>query len=445
MNRFLAAFTATVLGLLAVSCTGETVDYSEPPVTPPSSPSVEVTELPDDIPDVAPPTTPSAPLSSIPAETIRQFNDFSLNFYLANSKDSHENVCVSPLSVGAVLGMIANGDDGAARDGILSVLGLEESSEGLDDLNAYYRILLSNLPNIEDGIACDVTNTLWCDPTKYRIRKSFMEAIADSYYAYGIGISPNGEAGKNAINEFVGKNTNGLIDNFLKSPLQADLAFLNTIYFKAGWSNGFDISMTSKGKFLSIDGQEKETDFMWRCEMTEYNMTDDGTEAIRLNYGKTGQFSMTCILPSSKVNHIPLDEALSAANLSAIGKNMKEEYMIVRLPKFEVEMNNPNTFDILKDLGLDSTSSVQSPAKFGLITEANDFYLNLFIHATKIKVDENGTEGAAVSLGGMDEAVGPGDANSHIREIVFDRPFIFCIRENTTGTILFIGSVKTFS
>ena len=117
----------------------------------------------------------------------------------------------------------------------------------------------------------------------------------------------------------------------------------------------------------------------------------------------------------------------------------------MRLPKFEVEMNNPGTFDILRDLGLEGTSGVGTPAKFGLIAEANDFYLNLFIHATKIKVDENGTEGAAVSLGGMDEAVGPGDANSHIREIVFDRPFIFCIRENTTGAILFIGSVKTFS
>lgn len=445
MNRFFSAFTAAIASMLIVSCTGETVDYSKPPVTPSVTPpeeteSPEVTELPEEMPDVTTPTVASAPLSSIPAETIENFNDFSLRFYLANSAESHNNVCVSPLSVGAVLGMIANGDNGAARDGILKMLGFEESEAGLNALNAYYQTLISNLPNIEEDIACDVTNTLWCDPLNYRIRKSFMQVITDSYYAYGIGISPSGEAGRNAINEFVGKNTHGMIDNFLTSPLQIDLAFLNTLYFKAAWTYGFDQTMTSKRAFLDIDGKEKETDFMWRCDMTEYAMTDDGTEAIRLNYGINGQFSMTCILPSSRINHVTLDEALAADNFTAISENMKkEEYMIVRLPRFEVEMNNSNTLDILRSIGLNAGD------KFNLITDKSDFYLSCFIHATKIKADENGTEGAAVSLGGMDESAGPGDANNHIREIVFDRPFIFCIRENTTGTILFIGSVKTFS
>lgn len=446
MNRLSSAFTAAFLALLAVSCTGETVDYSEPPVTPSVTPSeIEVAEIPEDLPDVAPPTGPSAPLASIPAETVGHFNDFSLKFYLANSEGSSENVCVSPFSVGAVLGMIANGDNGAGRNEILKMLGFEESDDGLNALNTYYKTLISNLPNIEEGITCDVTNTLWCDPLKHRIRKSFMETIADCYYSYGIGISPSGESGKKAINEFVGKNTNGLIDNFLTTPLRVDLAFLNTIYFKAGWTNGFDEWMTSKGNFLNIDGKEKETDFMWICDMIEYGLTDDGTEAIRLNYGENEQFSMTCILPSSRINHIPIDEALAADNFNAIRKNMKEEYLIVRLPKFEVGMNNPNTLDILKVLGLECNNDAQSPSTFSLITDSNDFYLSCFIHATKIKVDENGTEGAAVSLGGMEVAIGPGDSNDYIREIVFNRPFIFYIQENTTGAILFIGSVKTFS
>lgn len=445
MNRFLSAFTTTILGLLIVSCTGETVDYSEPPVTPPAVIPPEVADLPTELPDATPPTEASAPLSSIPAETIEKFNDFSLRFYLANSGEMKGNVCVSPLSVGAVLGMIANGDDGAARDGILKMLGFEESADGLNALNTYYQTLISNLPNIEEGITCDVTNTLWCDPFAFRIRKSFMQAIMDSYYAYGIGINPGGVNGQKAINEFVDKNTNGLIKNFLSLPLEVSLAFLNTLYFKAGWSQGFEEYATSKRPFLDIDGKEKEIDFMFRCDMAEYACMEDGTEAIRLNYGENEQFSMTCVLPSSRINHIPLDEALAADNFNAISKNMKEEYMIVRLPKFEVEMNNPNTLDILKGLGLESNNYAQSPSTFSLITESNDFYLNCFIHATKIKVDENGTEGAAVSLGGMDEASGPGDSNHYIREIVFNRPFIFYIQENTTGVILFIGSVKTFS
>ena len=441
MNRLFSAFTVAILGLLIVSCTGETVDYSEPIVTPPE-PSEPTVDLSGKLPDVVPPSVVSAPLSSIPADVIEGFNDFSRRFYLANSEKSHDNICVSPLSVGAVLGMIANGDDGEGRNEILKMLGFEESEAGLNALNAYYQTLISNLPNIEEGISCDVTNTLWCDPLVYRIRKSFIQTISDSYYAYSIGINPGGRSGQVAINEFVGKSTNGLIKELLKSPLDIDMAFLNTIYFKAAWSEGFDEFITSKEKFLDIDGKRHETDVMCKCDIMEYAVTGDGTEAVRLNYGKLQQFSMTCILPTSRTNHIPLDEILTADNINSINQNMKEEYMIVRLPKFEVETNNPETLDILKELGLEKICSKENPAKFSLITESNEFLLKNFIHATKLKVDENGTEGAAASLGGMLESSGSGDENNAIREIVFDRPFIFYIQENTTGSILFIGSVK---
>ena len=438
MNRFFSAFVTAIAGLMIVSCSGETVDYSEPPVTKPdpSEPSEPSVELPSALPEVASPSTATAPLSSIPHEAVEGLNDFAWRFYLANSAQGHENVCVSPLSVGAVLGMIANGDDGAGRDEILKTLGLGQGEEGLNTLNAFYQTLLSNLPNIEEGITCDVTNTLWCDPS-ILIRQSFMQTITDSYYAYGIGINPGGENGRKAINEFVDKNTNGLIKNFLSSPLYVSLAFLNTLYFKAGWTVGFDEYDTSKRTFLNIDGKEKETDFMFRGDMMEYARTEDGTEAVRLNYGTQGQFSMTCVLPSSMINHIPLDEALDSDNIKSLNKGMKEEYVMMWLPKFEIESNNPRTIDILKHLGLENVGSGSQP--FGLIVDQRNFYLQCFIHATKLKVDENGTEGAAVSLGGMTEG-----ENSSIREIIFDRPFIFYIQENTTGTILFIGSVKTF-
>ena len=448
MNRFFSTFTASILGMLIVSCTGETVDYSEPPVTPSVTPSgetesPEVTELPEELPDVTTPTVASAPLSSIPAETIENFNDFSLRFYLANSAGGHENVCVSPFSVGAVLGMIANGDDGSARNEILKTLRFEESDGGLNALNSYYQTLISNLPNIEEGIKCDVTNTLWCDPSAFRIRKTFMHTIMDCYYAYGVGINPGGLTGQKAINEFVDKTTNGLIRKFLQSPLDANLAFLNTLYFKAGWSQGFGEDAISRRSFLDIDGKESETDFMFRCGMTEYSETEDGTKAIRLNYGEKGQFSMTCVLPSSEINHISLDEALTSYNIRSINNGMKEEYVKMWLPKFEIESNNQKTLDVLKGLGMENICSGRYV--FGRIAASEDFSLTCFIHATRLKVDENGTEGAAVSLGGMDNAVGPGFEESSIREVIFDRPFIFYIQENTTGTILFIGSVKTFS
>ncbi|MDE5586695.1 MAG: hypothetical protein K2I92_10255, partial [Muribaculaceae bacterium] len=251
---------------------------------------------------------------------------------------------------------------------------------------------------------------------------------------YGIGISPNGEAGKNAINEFVGKNTNGLIKDFLKKPLEANLAFLNTLYFKAGWTNAFVEWETSERTFVDIEGKEQVTDFMSNGEFAEYAVTEDGTEAVRFNYGELKQFSMMCILPSSNINPPDLDEVLTLDNISDLNKKMNYMRVYVWLPKFEIEMNNPNTLSILTSMGMTDLSD------FSLITDTGEFYLNSFIHATKIKVDENGTEGAAVSLAEMTSGV-----HVSVPKVVFDRPFIFYIQENTTGAILFIGSVKTFS
>ncbi|MDE5839723.1 MAG: hypothetical protein K2H49_02270 [Muribaculaceae bacterium] len=433
MKKSFIAFSGLISMLLS-SCAGETVDYTEPPVPNPI--------IPEEIPDVVPPSMASAPLDKISGEAIANINDFSLRFYLANSEKNHDNVCVSPLSVGSVLGMMANGDNGLARNEILKTMGFKENEDGLGELNFCYQTLISNLPNMDEDVCCNITNTLWCDPNYYYIRKSFMQTISDSYYATGIGISPRGVDGKEAINAFVSRNTNGLIDNFLIEPLDVTLAFLNTIYFKASWNSAFDEFLTSRNTFIDIENNELKTDFMCSCDYNLYSVTEDGTEAVRLDYGMNRKFSMTFILPSSQINHMALDEVLTPGNLDQLDRNWRGEKILLRIPKFEIEMNLPNTIDILKEIGMEKVCSQDPHAVFHQITESSDFYLKCFIHATKLKVDEKGTEGAAASLGGMVDSAGPGHENN-IREINFNRPFIFYIQENTTGAILFIGSVKT--
>lgn len=429
MNSFLKTF-AGIMALSLASCLGETVDYTGPEICPGFT----------DVPILYPPEMASAPLSTVSSESVEGSNEFALNFYLASSKECHGNVCVSPFSVSSVLAMIANGSTGTGRDEILTLLGFEASASGLNALNTHYQTLLSNLPNIEDGISCNFTNSLWCDPMQHSINESFMHTISDYHYAGRVDFAPGGESGKELINRFVSLNTNGLIKEFLSSPLDIDLAFLNTTYFKAGWSEPFSKDNTSKGDFYDIDHKKQETDFMRNNALMGYVRTDDGSEAVRLDYGESRQFSMTFILPTTQINHVALDEVLTADNIRQINNDMIYEYLSLKLPKFELEFNNPNTMKILEEIGLEQVCS--GIAFFDKISD-DPFYLNCFIHATKLKVDEEGTEGAAASLGGMETAVGPGSEKPH--EIVFDRPFIFYIQESTTGSILFIGSVKTFS
>lgn len=437
MNRFLIAF-AGFATLSLVACNGETVDYSDPNHTP----NYDI-----DIPEVFPPSTASAPLTSVSPDAVTSSNEFSLKFYLANSKECKGNLCVSPFSVGSVLGMLANGDDGEARNEILTLLGFDASEEGLSALNTHYQTLLSNLPNIEEEIACNFTNTLWCDPLDGPIYEQFMQTISDKFYATYIPQTPKGYQGEYAINQFVSKNTNGLIDNFLSEPLNVEYAFLNTSLFKAGWNQSFIKEDTKTGEFHDINNKKQKTDFMCSdpySEYTQYTKIDDGTESVRIFYGKDAQFSMTLILPDKNKSKKSFEDVLTIENIRKINDGLKRMEITVKLPKFEVELNNANTIDILKKIGLEKICS--GKATFNKIKESDILCLGTFVHASKIKVDEDGTEAAAASLGGMLNLLPPGPTNTpKIPEIVFDRPFIFYIQENITGSILFIGSIKTFA
>lgn len=376
------------------------------------------------------PQSPSAPLSHIAKDAIDGTNRFALDFYRASSKTTGDNIFLSPFSVGNVLGMLANGDDGESRDEILSLLGFEQNEEGLAKLNEYHSILLSNLPNLDDT-SCLFTNSVWHDYF-IPLYQDFLLKINRSYYAADINLSPQGYMGREFINQFVETNTMGLIKNFLDSPIEASVAFLNTAYFKGKWETPFNKSLTADEIFLNLDYSESMVPFMLADIECDYAKAQDGTEAVRLPYGKDGShFSMILILPSDQINHVPLDEALDNDNLKQLIDGFSKRPMIVSLPKFDVTYKNDDTMDILKEMGIQKTCD--SRIGFPLIVDYKDpFYLDCFIHAGRIIVDEDGTEGASSSLG-----TGNG-ANS----IVFNRPFCFIIQENTTGAILFIGSVK---
>lgn len=439
MNKLNIVFTG-LMSLLFFSCTSETVDYTHPWV------NDAVTSQPEELPEIIPPSIASAPLSTVSKETGRFVNEFSMKFYHANSKISKGNVCVSPFSVSSVLAMLANGDNGVAHDDILKIFGLEESDEGQNALNTYYQTIISNLPNIEENIKCNVTNTLWCDPKLYIIKKTFMETISDYFYAYKIGISPKGEFGKEAVNKFVYDNTNGDIKDFLSSPLYIDMAFLSTLYFQGGWSVGFDMERTLESAFTDIDHHQQMIDFMCDDMLVEYAYSDEGTQAIRLYYGEKKQFSLTLILPSSNINYDDFEEVLTDDTLKWINSNLEENILTLMVPKFEIEMNNPQTLEILKSIGLDKICNNESGTSFNLIAEENEFFLSSFVHAANFKIDENGTSGTAVTFGGISDSIGPsGEESNSFSIIEFNRPFIFYLQENCTETILFIGSVKTFS
>ena len=105
----------------------------------------------------------------------------------------------------------------------------------------------------------------------------------------------------------------------------------------------------------------------------------------------------------------------------------------IELPRFEFEFDRSLKED-LKAMGLELAFTEE--ADFSGISEI-DLLISDVIHKTYIKVNEEGTEAAAVTAVTMDvTSAGPGSI------LRFDRPFLFAITENSSKSILFMGKVS---
>lgn len=423
MNRLILT-ALSVLTLLAAGCSND-IKEEEPPFV----------ICPNPGPSIMP--TPEGELTDLTRSSINHINDFGVELLKNTMKVSEGNVCVSPISVSAVLSMLANGDTGDTRDEVLTLLQFDKGQEGLDELNFYNKTILSNLPSVDPATTYIFTNTYWHDPLVF-VREDFAERIADTMFASVIDYTPAGQEGMEAINQFVEINTNGLIKNFIEKPIDnITSAFLNTTYFKGEWSDQFMEEATIEDDFLNLDGSISKAQFM-RKTWVEYAETADGTKAVRLPYGN-GNFHMTVILPTDQINHVPLLECLDHDNLEKINETLKMKHIAVELPKFESE-SKAELLEVLKGMGLNKACDFKYG--FDAITWNGSSVLALFKHAVKLIVNEEGTEGAAASMGGMIDSAGPDPVE--IPVVSFDRPFVYLIQENTTGAILFIGVVTNF-
>ncbi len=374
---------------------------------------------------------PEYPLKAIGKDNASRANEFATSLLKAIDAKNDGNTCISPASIFCTLAMMANGDDGECRDEILSLLGYSDGPDGLLELNKYSNALLSEVSDFNGETQCGFTNSLW-HKHDYHLLPSFTDDLKKIFGASDFPIWLGDEAGRKAVNEFVEENTRGMITEFLKQPLQVDLGILNTTYFKGTWKQRFDKNDTKKGIFHNADGSTSKVSFM---TLTDYiaHAEADGIKAVRLPYAGD-RYMMTLIEPDETVGIEKLIESFNKSTIDDITSYFHPDQVELRLPKFEDELNM-NIIACLQQLGLRHT------CKTGLQKVANDpLVLTDFIHAVKLKVDEEGTEGGAATMAGFLTTANPGDTQKPIL-IEFDHPFIYIISDNLSSTILFMGII----
>ncbi len=363
-------------------------------------------------------------------------NDF--NYKLNQMMPEDKNYMFSPLSLKIAFAMVANGAEGETRVQLLNALGIED----LDAFNEYAKSLMATY-NGADVLRLNVANSLWInkDHTANQFTKEFQD-LAEEYYGAKVNIVDDGNA-LEEVNGWANQQTFGKIPKVIDAP-EFESILANALYFKGLWQNDFPKSATHKAVFTSRDGSEKEIDFMKQTDYFHYY--DNGGKAVialpykssQRNYDEEMNYIGTETSEADILMYLIQGEYDMHTDILkgfAGNKDREKTYITLKMPKFEFEFET-GLNEMMKKLGA-TDAFTEGKAQFNpMIENANGlYYIADSKQKTYIKVDEDGTEAAAVTMTmGATSSVPPKPI-----EVTFDKPFTFVIYDNANNEVLFMG------
>jgi serine protease inhibitor len=351
-------------------------------------------------------------------------NEFGFDLFGELDGGEDDNVLTSPLSVAVVLGMLLGGAGGDTYDAIAETLHL--NSIGLDETS--YAALLDAL-DPTDEVALNLANSLWLRDDG-RIRDEYVDFAREIFDAPAEEVDTGSQEAVDRIDTWVRERTEGLIEEIAEDlglPDRGIVAvLLNAVYFLGTWQSPFDPVLTREGTFTRADGTEVTVPLMEQRRTYEHSQRD-GFSVLRLPYGENGRFGMEVFLPGPGLSVAELAGELDATTWRSSLTSLTEQELLVQLPRFDLSYGSPLD-DALRALGMGVAYSMADFSRM-----APGVFLSTVHHKTRVKVDEKGTEAAAVTGAAVAESAAP--------TFPVDRPFLFTISDRETGTILFLGAV----
>ena len=354
-------------------------------------------------------------------------------FKQVNQSAGDTNIFISPISISTALGMVLNGANGKTYDEIKSTLELPGNTQ--EEINKSYKNLNNLLTQIDPKVIFESANSIW-----YRQDVSFEQSflnINKTYFDAEVqALNFADPSAVNTINNWVSEKTKqkitGIIDRI---PQDAVMYLINAIYFKGTWLYKFDSTATKDDNFYVTPGNPVICKMMDQKNKFDYYQSDN-YQAIKLPYGN-GDFEMLVILPSSGTDINSLINQMDDSYWNNLLAKMDSAEVNLWLPKFKIEYSITLN-DALKALGMTSAFD-STTADFSNIRKGKDLFISRVLHKTYVKVDEEGTEAAGVTAVEFTRSsVSPGNNEVYMK---INRPFIFAIRENSSGAILFVGKV----
>ena len=357
-------------------------------------------------------------------------NEFAVDALKAVN-DTGSNVALSPYGLQLSLAMIANGANGETLGEITTALHL--SSTTVDALNDYYKTVTNGLINADNRVTINFQSALWT-AKNLTVNSNYENRLKDTYGTTSSSIDFSSPDALKTINQWAssasGNKTNNLFDYLDPNTV---MCIVNTMNFDGIWSSPMaEITNGEFAKFTDSKGKEQD------CEKfggtTSVHVSSDAdADMVELDYGN-GAFVMDVLQPKhgESINEFVAD--LTSQKISSYISGLKSNKVILYMPKFETTQKH-NLIEVLETLGI---KKIFGGGDLTGIVKA-DFAISQYVQQLYVKVDKEGTK-ISVSTGSS------GNPTAMIGNIFnVDGPFIYMVRERSTGAILLIGKVQTMA
>ncbi len=359
-------------------------------------------------------------------------NEFAFDLY-GKLRAEKGNLFFSPYSISTAMAMAYAGARGQTNIEMAKAMHFET---GTQFHSAFGEIIKSiNTGGQKGKYELITANALW-GQKGYEFLKEYIELIKTDYEGNlnQVDFIQETESARNTINAWVEKQTKDKIKDLIArgslTPMTR-LVITNAVYFKGNWARQFEKDSTADAPFNLTDDKNVGVPMMNKTAEFGYAEKED-FQILEMPY-VDNELSMFILLPQKTDGVGELEKNLTQQNFAKWSAEMRKQKVIVSMPKFKTT-SQFGLADTLKSMGM--MEAFTDKADFSGMDGKRDLFISAVIHKAFVEVNEQGTEAAATGI-----MVGATSIGMKIPVFKADRPFVFLIRDNNTGVILFFGRI----
>jgi serpin B len=360
---------------------------------------------------------------------IKANNKFAFDVFKEVSKlEAEENSIISPVSLSLALGMTYNGADGETKTSFENTLNY--SNFYPTEINTINKEIVYHLSNVSSGTVFEIANSIWVKKD-FLVKEEFLAVNKNFYDAEVRNLDFSDGNSLNIMNDWVSDKTYQKIPKIIEKIDSLDVMFLiNALYFKSDWKYSFDVEDTESLPFYGENSTQSVKMMNLTNDLSYYE--NEYFSSVKLPY-KNSKYTMTLFLPNETKTTSDILQVLDTENWGKWNALFLTKEVALKMPRFKFSYEKLLN-KALTDMGLGNAFSAD--ANFNGISNEN-LSISFVIQKTFIEVNEKGTEAAAVTATGISTT----SIDPSKKIVILNKPFLFSITENETGSICFIGKI----